>query len=575
MCIKKIEGMSEIVAKSEYDVVIIGAGISGMTASALLSRSGLSVCVLEKEPHAGGYLAGFRRKDFRFDSAIHWLNQCGEKGIVTRVFKLIGEDRPKAQSLDRIYRNKAEKLDYVLTSNPDDLKAQFIKDFPHEKAGIEKFFTAAKKISVTWDLYTENFRTADTMSLLEKMSQGMKKLSFIRPLFRYIWYNGEEGVTKGLNLFFKDPELHRYWASEHDLLSCLFPIAWAYIDDYQLPPKGGSQVFIEWLGHVTEHYKNDIVYGATAQEILLENKEAKGVVFERKGKTHTVKSKHVIAACDVEMLYERLLPPDVIPQKMKDNLKTAELYSSAVAISLALDCPTEDLGFKEELIMIQAEGISRAAHDSGDPHKTAISIIPPSLRDKSLAPDGKGTLTVYSSAYIDYKDHWGCDIDELGNYVRTDAYYKIKEEFANIILDRIEERLGVDLRSHIMFMDIASPITHWRYSYNRGGSIMGARPGRTNMEAKIAHYQTPVKNLILGGHWADLGGGVPIAVKSAGNAALIVLKEQKPETFKVLAKYADGKIDCKTAHASGLFEEYDNSWVQGKTPAQQQKERKK
>ncbi|WMX12455.1 NAD(P)/FAD-dependent oxidoreductase [Aureispira sp. CCB-E] len=567
--------MSEIVAKSAYDVVIIGAGIAGMTAAALLSRSGLSVCVVEKEPHAGGYLAGFRRKNFRFDSAIHWLNQCGEKGIVTRVFQFIGEDRPKPKPLDRIYRNKAEHLDYVLTSNPEDLKAQLIKDFPHEKAGIEKFFGAAKKIARTWDLYAENFRAAETMSVLDKVSNGMKKLNFIRPLIRYIWYHGEEGVTKGLNLFFKDPELHRYWASEHDLLSCLFPIAWAYIGDYQLPPQGGSQVFIEWLTHVTEFYRNDIVYGATVQSILLEDNVCKGVVFERKGKVHTVKSKQVIAACDVEMLYERLLPTDLIPQSLKDNLKSAELYSSAVAISLALDCPTEDLGFTEELIMIQAEGISRAEHDSGDPYKTAISIIPPSLRDKSLAPEGKGTLTVYSSAYIDYKNYWGCEVDAAGNYVRTDAYYKIKEEFANIILDRIEERLKVDLRGHIMFMDVASPITHWRYSYNRGGSIMGARPGRANMEAKIAHYQTPVKNLILGGHWADLGGGVPIAVKSAANAALIVLKTQKTEAFKAFAQYADGKIDHKKAHETGAFEAYDNSWVQCKTPAEEQKEKKK
>lgn len=560
--------MSEIVAKSTYDVVIIGAGISGMTSAALLSRAGLSVCVVEKEPHAGGYLAGFRRKDFRFDSAIHWLNQCGDKGIVTKVFKFIGGDRPKPKPLQRIYRNKAEKLDYVLTSNPDELKTQFIADFPHEKAGIEKFFEAAKKIARTWDLYAENFRTADTMSLLDKISNGMKKLTFIRPLFRYIWYHGEAGVTKGLNLFFKDPELHRYWASEHDMLSCLFPIAWAYIGDYQLPPAGGSQVFIEWLVYVTEYYRNDIVYGATVQEILLENNECKGVVFERKGKIHTIKSKQVIAACDVEMLYEKLLPAVLIPQKLKDNLKSAELYSSAVAISIALDCPTEDLGFTEELIMIQAEGIRRAEHDSGDPHKTAISIIPPSLRDKSLVPEGKGTLTVYSSAYIDYKNNWGCTIDENGNYVRTDEYYKIKEEFAAIIIDRIEERLGIDLRSHIEFSDIASPITHWRYSYNRGGSIMGARPGRANMEAKIAHYKTPVKNLLLGGHWADLGGGVPIAVKSAANASLIVLKKQKPAAFKVLAKYADGKINEKEAHASGLFEAYDNSWIQQKTPAE-------
>jgi prolycopene isomerase len=276
----------------------------------------------------------------------------------------------------------------------------------------------------------------------------------------------------------------------------------------------------------------------------------------------------------VELLYERLLPREIIPQQLKDNLKKAELYSSAVAISIALDCPTEALGFEQELIMIQAEGVKRAEHDSGNPHTTAISIIPPSLRDKSLAPDGKGTLTVYSSAYMDYKNNWGCTVDEVGNYVRTETYYKIKEEFANIILDRIEERLQIDLRSHILFMDVASPVTHWRYSYNRGGSIMGARPGRANMEAKIAHYKTPVENLILGGHWADLGGGVPIAVKSAANASLIVLQKQRPEVFKTLASYADGKIDVQAVHAADVLQAYDNSWMPAPTPADQQRSKK-
>ncbi len=65
-----------------YDVIVIGAGIGGLTAAALLSKAGLSVCVLEKEPHVGGYLAGFRRKQFIFDTAIHWLNQFGPEGIL-------------------------------------------------------------------------------------------------------------------------------------------------------------------------------------------------------------------------------------------------------------------------------------------------------------------------------------------------------------------------------------------------------------------------------------------------------------------------------------------------------------
>jgi len=56
--------MQKIELKSEYDVVIIGGGISGLTSSALFSRAGLRCCVLEMDNRPGGYLAGFRRKDF-------------------------------------------------------------------------------------------------------------------------------------------------------------------------------------------------------------------------------------------------------------------------------------------------------------------------------------------------------------------------------------------------------------------------------------------------------------------------------------------------------------------------------
>src|ERR1700733_1790040 len=82
--------------KSYYDVVVIGAGVGGLTSAALLSKAGFSVCVLEKEPHVGGYLAGFRRKNFRFDTAIHWLNQCAPGGMACKLFDALGTDHPIA-----------------------------------------------------------------------------------------------------------------------------------------------------------------------------------------------------------------------------------------------------------------------------------------------------------------------------------------------------------------------------------------------------------------------------------------------------------------------------------------------
>lgn len=556
--------------ENKYDVVIIGAGVSGLTSAALLSKAGLSVCVLDKAQHAGGYLQGFTRKGFRFDSALHWLNQCGEEfGMVSTIFKFLGNDYPKVKHLENIHRYKSDSHDYLLTSNPDELKAAFIKDFPHEKVGIEKFFAAAKKMGLASKDSTNYFRSSETMNFFEKMKNGLTKMKFVMPFIRYIWYPNEK-VTQGLDLFFKDKKLQEVFSSESDLLSCMIPIGWAYINDYQVPPDGGSQVFPEWLCHVIRYFDNEIYFNSTVNKIDVENGQVKGVNFTRNKKEYNLESKYVIAACDVDVLYRKLLPKDTASPEFLGKLDNAILYESAVQLSIALDCPTEDLGFKEELVQLTVEGIERREHSSSDPHKCALSILPPSLRDKTLAPKGKGTLTLLVLAEIDHNDFWQTEQDENGHYIRTAAYYKYKEEYANILIERVAKEICPNLKEHIEFMDVATPITHQRYTGNKNGSIMGARPGKENMQAKIAHHRTVIDNLYLSGHWADLGGGVPIAIKTASNAALLVLQKENPKAFSVLANYMDGKMSLQETKEDKTYKTYDNSWIQKPTPSQRQ-----
>ena len=92
-------------SEKHFDVIIIGAGISGLTAAALLSKAGKSVCVLERHRLIGGYLQGFERKGFIFDTAIHWLNQYAEEGSVTHVFDYLGNDYPRALKMTNIHRH--------------------------------------------------------------------------------------------------------------------------------------------------------------------------------------------------------------------------------------------------------------------------------------------------------------------------------------------------------------------------------------------------------------------------------------------------------------------------------------
>jgi prolycopene isomerase len=68
---------------------------------------------------------------------------------------------------------------------------------------------------------------------------------------------------------------------------------------------------------------------------------------------------------------------------------------------------------------------------------------------------------------------------------------------------------------------------------------MGRSPTDRNIRARIAHYMTPVKGLLLGGHWAEYGGGIPMAIKAAANTSLLILRQAEPRAFKELCAVMD------------------------------------
>ncbi len=543
-----------------FDVVVIGAGISGLTSAALLSKAGLKVCVLELNSRPGGYLAKFEKNGFVFDAAIHWLNNCGPEGFATKIFRLIGADHPIAQPQKRIKRYVGEDFDYLLTNNPDELKKQIINDFPSEKESIERFFSAAKKMHPHFSKFNKILRSAETMSFTQQIKYNFYRLKFAIPFFKYARYIGKKGKTRGLNRLFGARFLHKMFANEPDLLSCLVPVGWAYNDDFQKPPPGGCHKYPEWLAHVIGFFGNKIIYNARAKKITKEDKNLKSVIYEREKQDHRIFCNQVIAACDAGQLYETMMPEKYVPLKLVEKLKKAEIYGSAFIVYLLLDCPAEELEFKEELVTFVKDVDSKVDDESPDIEKSEISVISQSARDKTLAPKGRGTLKIIMPALFKSYEYWQTTLDNKDNIIRGEKYKDLKSDFAIKLIRRVEGRLGLDLQKHIIDYDVATPVTFWRYTANREGSMMGPRPGRKNITSGVARYKTPLKGLYLSGHWAELGGGVPIVVKAAINSTLLVLKEGNHKAFKLFADYTDNKKTLEEVLSSEALLKYDNSW---------------
>ncbi len=518
------------------DVVVIGAGAGGLTAAALLAQAGLKTVVFEADSQVGGYLAGFQRRGFHFNSSVEWLNQCAPGGFVHNIFRHLGGDFPACPPMQRIRRFKSDAFDYLLTDHPEELRDALIRDFPEDEQGIRAFFRDAEILGERLRLLDTKTMARVTMTWHEKLVRGLEMLCWSLPIIRYV----RTPIDKGLRRYFRTAGPRAIFNSHESLMAVMVSIAWASSGNVQACPEGGSAAIANWLAESIGTNGSQVLVNRRVERVLLDNQgRACGVVLADGSQ---VAATYVIAAGDLQTLYEKMLPTEVIPNKMLQGLRGADLYSSYFSVFLGLDCSPAELGFGEEAIHLTRTDVTREEQSSGDPHRTMIAVNAPSLRDPSLAPSGKGTLTIHCPAYFEANEYWHTG----AGLARGEDYRRHKDAFADILIDRVVAAVAPCLREHIEVKEIATPVTYWRYTGNTRGSMSGAKPTAKNIRAKIAHYQTPVPHLLVGGHYGEYGGGVPMAIKAGTNASLIVLQALKPEAYRQLRDVlnGNGKKDC-------------------------------
>jgi phytoene dehydrogenase-like protein len=115
----------------EYEVVVIGAGIGGLTAAAVLAKRGINVCLLERQSYTGGCAATVYQARQQFEPT-HGL-YCGwdPGGVYDRLFAQLGEIRPRAQVMSPAYVVRMpDGVDIPRTANVPEFEANLRTAFP-------------------------------------------------------------------------------------------------------------------------------------------------------------------------------------------------------------------------------------------------------------------------------------------------------------------------------------------------------------------------------------------------------------------------------------------------------------
>nr|MBP7342980.1 NAD(P)/FAD-dependent oxidoreductase [Syntrophaceae bacterium] len=129
--------------KTDYDVIVIGAGMGGLSAAAHLAVKGQKVLVLEKHFVVGGSTSKFTRGEFTFDTALHEMAGGGpgklDRGLY-QLLKVTGVDRKvQLYEVPHFYRSVFPGVDITLPPNWEGFKSELKKKWPGEAAGIDKF----------------------------------------------------------------------------------------------------------------------------------------------------------------------------------------------------------------------------------------------------------------------------------------------------------------------------------------------------------------------------------------------------------------------------------------------------
>lgn len=123
-----------------YDVVVVGAGVGGLTLAALLSARGMNVCVLERQSQVGGCIARVEFSGREFEPGMGIYTSFGKSEIFEQIFDALPVELPKATVLSRPYVVRLGEATDIRLSAGDEFQDELSRAFPECLDTATKFY---------------------------------------------------------------------------------------------------------------------------------------------------------------------------------------------------------------------------------------------------------------------------------------------------------------------------------------------------------------------------------------------------------------------------------------------------
>ncbi len=527
-------------SQNEYDAIIIGSGIGGLTTASLLSQLfGKKVLILEQHFKVGGFTHIFKRGNFQWDVGIHYVGNMHQESSLRSLIDFLTEGKLQWNKMKEPFEEFINpSIRIKVYGNKEQYKEELIQYFPKEKDNIHAYFQDIEKIARWYSMHVG----------LKTLPKPLNTL----PSPLHFFKNALITTKEYLDHRFKDPVLKSTivsrWGDYGLPPSKSAFIIHSLIEEHYLNggwyPDGGSNKIAEYILPTIKKNGGDVLLSHRVEEIIIKNNTAIGVKVSHLQGEHVHEEKEfyadvIVSNAGYYNTYKKMIQKQSLDLNTRQKIiniekELEELYLdsiSNVTLYLGLKDNPENYGIEGRNYWIYSsldhdemfENKHQLLHDK----PVGVYVSFPSLKNSEAKAHTAEIISFVSyEPFEEYK--------HLPWKNRGEAYLNLKEQITQRLIDYVSSYFP-EFFNLIEYKELSTPVSNEFFSLHPKGSIYGIPCTKKRFEKTWIGAQTEIKNLYITGADASTPGFAGAMMGGFAATAAIMGMKHITSIFKLLS----------------------------------------
>jgi len=491
---------------SKKSVIIIGAGLAGLSTGCYAQMNGYESKIFEHHSVPGGVAAVWKRGDYLIDGGIHFLIGHKPGTPIYDVYSEISEIESIAIEDMTTYLRFVDETctkSIEFTQDIQKLERDLIHIAPEDEDEIRSFIKEINSLKDSPLLTDMGMSSAP--SELKGRFDSLKEMWQMRGFMKYFMGTYSKSAAEYSERY-QNPFLRtviKYLFSPDGPIWFVIMILATVVSGQLGLLKGGCHTFVRSIEERYKSLEGQIQYRAKVEKIIVEDNKAVGVVLADETEH---RADMVVSAADGRSTIFDLLGGHYLDEKIKKRYDTWKTYDPMIAVSLGVartfvdEAPLNAFMLKEPIQLSDRE--------------VPLLFLRVFNHGDSFAPEGKSVIQVILETEWEY---WKNLRENLEQYEIE------KNKLAQELISRLET-VYPGITSLVEKIDVSTPYTTGRYTLNDRGSPMGWLMTKSTLMEQIPRTLPRLGNFFMAGHWVLPGGGVPSSIYTGRNVIQIMCK---------------------------------------------------